>query len=285
MARLLFAHAHPDDESSKGAATAARYVDDGHDVVLVTMTDGAAGEILNKAMSHVALADLPVVRADELARATAAIGFTRCHQLGEPDSGWWEDLTEVPDDVFYTREVAPVARRMAALLRDERPHVVVTYSADGGYPHPDHIQTHVVTMRAVELAASADTDLDGEPWDVPRVVYATGFPRERWEAIHHALVERDLDSPYADWFKGIEERGPRDADKPADVRVHVADWFDRRDEALRAHATQVDPDGPWFRIPRDLEVEVFPWETYVLLRGVPYPDDADDLLAGLDVEG
>lgn len=280
--RLLFVHAHPDDESSKGAATAARYADEGAVVVLVTATDGAAGEILNPALEDTDVSALPAIRADELARATRAIGFTRNHSLGEPDSGWHEDLAAVPEDVFYSRPVEGPAHRLAAILRQERPHVMVTYSPDGGYPHPDHIQTHVVSMAAADLAADPSADLAGEVWEIPRIVYATGFPWERVEGVHHAMVARGLTSPYADWIEGADERGQRDADKPCDVRLDVAAWFPRRDEALLAHATQVDPDGPWFRVPRDLEVEVFPWETYVLLRGVPYPDGASDLFDGLD---
>lgn len=279
--RLLFVHAHPDDESSKGAATAARYVDDGAVVVLVTATDGAAGDILNPALEGTDMADLPAIRAAELQAATTAIGFTRIHSLDEPDSGWHEDLATVPEDVFYSRPVDGPARRLAALIREERPHVVVTYSVDGGYPHPDHIQTHVVSMAAADLAADASADIPGEVWEIPRIVYATGFPWERVEGIHHAMVARGLTSPYEEWVAGSDDRGARDADKPCDARLDVAAWFPRRDEALLAHATQVDPDGMWFRVPRDLEVEVFPWETYVLLRGEPYPDGATDLFEGL----
>lgn len=281
--RLLFVHAHPDDESSKGAATAARYVDEGAQVVLVTCTGGEAGEVLNASHPAVEPADLPGVRALELAAAVASIGFTRTAGLGQLDSGWHEDPLTIPEGVFARVPADVPATRLASILREERPHVVVTYPPDGGYPHPDHIQTYTVTMRAVELAADADApDVEGEPWDVPRTVYVTGFPRERTEAIHEALVEQGLESPFAEWFLKMEDRDPRDADAPPDVRVHVADWFPRRDDALRAHATQVDPEGSWFSVPRDVERSVYPWETFVLLRGEPYPPGADDLFAGLD---
>lgn len=281
--RLLFVHAHPDDESSKGAATAARYVDQGARVTLVTCTGGEAGEVLNASHPPVDPSELPGVRALELAEAVAVIGFTRTTGLGELDSGYHEDPADVPDGVFGTVPLDRPARHLATILRKERPHVVVTYPPDGGYPHPDHIRTYEVTMAALPLAADPHAPgVDGDPWQVPRTVYVTGFPRERIEALHAALVARGMDSPYQDWITRMDERGPRDADALADVRVDVADWFDRRDAALRAHATQVDPDGSWFRIPREVEAEVFPWETYVLLDGVPYPPDADDLFAGLD---
>ena len=281
--RLLFVHAHPDDESSKGAATAARYVDEGAEVVLVTCTGGEAGEVLNASHPAVEPAELPGVRALELAAAVSIIGFTRTTGLGQFDSGWHEDLATVPEGVFGSVPLDGPASQLATILRDERPHVVVTYPPDGGYPHPDHIRTYEVTMRAVELAADPDApDVAGAPWDVPRTVFVTGFPRERTEALHEAMVERGLDSPFVDWLERLDERGPRDADVDPDVRVHVADWFPRRDDALRAHATQVDPGGHWFGIPADLESEVYPWETFVLLRGEPFPPGADDLFAGLD---
>ena len=279
--RLLFVHAHPDDESSKGAATAARYADEGAEVVLVTCTGGEAGEVLNAGHPAVDPVELPGVRALELAAAVAAIGFTRTTGLGQCDSGWHEDLDAITDKCFWTVPIDEPATRLAEILRDERPHVVVTYPPDGGYPHPDHIRTHDVTVRALELAADPDADVAGDPWEVPRTVFVTGFPRERTEAIHEALVEKGLESPYEDWIAKIDERGPRDADADPDVRVHVADWVPRRDDALRAHATQVDPEK-WFRVPRELETEVYPWETFVLLRGEPFPPGADDLFAGLD---
>lgn len=281
--RLMFVHAHPDDEASKGAATAARYVDEGAEVVLVTCTGGEAGEVLNAGHPAVDPADLPGVRALELAAAVAAIGFTRAEGLGQLDSGWHEDPSTIPDGTFARVPVDVSASRLATILREERPHVVVTYPPDGGYPHPDHIQTSTVTMRGVELAADPTApDVEGEPWDVPRTVYVTGFPRERTEAIHQAMVEQGLESPFAEWFLKMEDRPPRDADAPADVRVHVGDWLSRRDDALRAHATQVDPEGSWFSVPRDIERAVYPWETFVLMRGEPYPPGADDLFAGLD---
>lgn len=283
-ARLLFVHAHPDDEASKGAATAAKYVDEGARVTLVTCTGGEAGEVLNAGHPAVDPAELPGLRALELAEAVAVIGFTRTTGLGERDSGWHEDLADVPTGVFASVPLDRPASQLATILREERPHVVVTYSPDGGYPHPDHVRTYEVTMRGVELAADPDTrGVDGDAWQVPRVVYVTGFPRERIEALHETMLMRGLESPYEDWIKGFDERGPRDVDAEPDVRVHVADWFARRDDALRAHATQVDPNR-WFRVPHEVEVEAFPWDTYVLLAGEPFPPGADDLFAGLDVD-
>lgn len=281
--RLLFVHAHPDDESSKGAATAAKYVDEGHEVVLVTCTGGEAGDVLNPSHPPVEAMDLPGLRATELATAVAIIGFTRSYLLGYHDSGLPDDPDDIPPGTFASVDVDEPARDLAAILREERPHVVVTYPPDGGYPHPDHIAVYRVTMRAIDLAEKPDGDQSG--WSVPRVVFGTGFPLERTEALHDALVLRGDLSPFEEWFERRMNRPRRDADVPPDVRVDVARWFHRRDDALRAHATQVDPAGEWFSIPRDLEAEVFPWETYVLVKGTPYPAGADDLFVGLEEEG
>ncbi len=277
--RMLFVHAHPDDESSKGSPTAARAVHDGARVVLVCATDGSAGDVLNPNHPEVDAADMPALRDRELAAAVEVIGFQEVHKLGFVDSGLPDDPMDVPTGCFADVPLEESAAALAAVIRSERPHVVVTYPPDGGYPHPDHIRVHTFTMRALELAA--DDGPDGAPgWRVPRTVFGTGFPRTRLEAIHGAMEERGIESPFASW---LENDDVRDADRDPDVRVDVRDFLTVRDDALRAHASQVDPEGRWFDIPRDIEVEVFPWETYVILDGEPAPADADDLFAGLDL--
>jgi len=271
--RLLFVHAHPDDESSKGAATAARYVDDGAHVVLVTCTDGAAGEVLNPSFDTAALdaVGMARVRRDELADAVAAIGFHAVHELGFADSGWHEDPSLVPDGTFARADLDTAARALAEVLVAERPHVVVTYPENGGYPHPDHIMTHLVTVRAVELAAPR--------WQVAKLYAANTFLRERVVALHEAMLGAGLESPYAEWLE--EGRRP---DLVPHARIRCADTFPRRDAALRAHASQVDPDGMWFAVPRDLEREAYPYEAYELLWSlVATALPEDDLFAGLDV--
>ena len=271
--RLLFVHAHPDDESSKGAATAARYVDDGAHVVLVTCTDGAAGEVLNPSFDTAALdaVGMARVRRDELADAVAAIGFHAVHELGFADSGWHEDPSLVPDGTFARTDLDTAAQALADVLAAERPHVVVTYPENGGYPHPDHIMTHLVTVRAVELAAPR--------WQVAKLYAANTFLRERVVALHEAMLGAGLESPYAEWLE--EGRRP---DLVPHARIRCADTFPRRDAALRAHASQVDPDGMWFAVPRDLERSAYPYEAYELLWSlVATALPEDDLFAGLDV--
>jgi mycothiol S-conjugate amidase len=286
--RLLFVHAHPDDEASKGAATAAHYVDDGAEVVLVTCTGGEAGDVLNPSAEAVDPALMADIRARELEAAVAAIGFTRTYGLGYVDSGYHEDPADVPAGTFSRTPLDEPSRTLAGLLRRERPHVVVTYPEDGGYPHPDHIMNHLVTVRGMELAEDASADLSDTPggslppWRVPKVYAATIFPPERIDALHAAMLEHTGESPFTEW---LEKRADRDPGPDPDARVACGDHFSRRDAALLAHVTQIDPDGFWFGIPRELEREHYPYEGYLLLRSdivVTRPED--DLFAGLDVD-
>ncbi len=285
--RLLFVHAHPDDEASKGAATAARYVDEGAEVTLVTCTGGEAGDVLNPA-AEVGDEDMASIRARELAAAVAAIGFTRTHRLGYRDSGWHEDPGDVPEGVFSRLPIDEPARRLAGILRTERPHVVVTYPEDGGYPHPDHIMTHLVTERAMTLAADAHADLGDAAgagagaWQVAKVYASTIFPAERLEALHAAMLDEHGESPYTKW---LEKRAERRFGPDPDSRIACAGHFERRDAALLAHVTQVDPEGMWFAVPRELERRVYPYEGFLLLRSAVLTRLPEaDLFAGLDPE-
>ncbi len=289
--RLLFIHAHPDDEASKGAATAARYVDEGAEVVLITCTGGEAGDVLNPNVDPVPPDQMASVRAKELADAVAAVGFTRSYQLGYVDSGYHEDPDDVPEGTFARTPLDESSRLIAGLLRRERPHVVVTYPEDGGYPHPDHIMNHAVTIRGMELAEDADADLhdapggDNPPWRVPKVYASAIYPSERVLRLHEALLERGLESPYAEWLERRGQKAEDAVDDTPDARIDCAEWFPRRDAALIAHVTQIDPDGRWFSVPRELEREVYPYESYALLRtDVPFERPEDDLFTGIDLE-
>jgi mycothiol S-conjugate amidase len=298
--RLLFVHAHPDDESSKGAATAARYVDEGVRVVLVTCTGGEAGEVLNPACEPVTPEEMPERRREELLAACAVIGFTARYELGYTDSGYHEDPAGVPEGAFSRVPVDEPARALAAIIRVERPQVVVTYPEDGGYPHPDHIMTYEVTVRALELAEDTTTVLDEiggtagtdgvdgdhddydyvtEPWRVPKLYACHAFPPERIRVLHEGMRERGLESPFEGWMERRAEREPW----PCDALIPVVDWFERRDEALRHHVSQVDPHGMWFAWPRDLERDAYPWECFTRLRSDPTVREVeDDLFGGLD---
>src|SRR5579863_793180 len=156
--RLMAVHAHPDDESSKGAATVARYAAEGVRVLVCTLTGGERGDILNPAMDHPEIkADMARIRRDEMARARRILGVEQ-RFLGFIDSGLpqGEPKPPLPDGCFALTEVAEAAEPLVRAIREFRPHVMLTYNQNGGYPHPDHVMTHLVTVAAFEAASEPD---------------------------------------------------------------------------------------------------------------------------------
>lgn len=280
--RLMAVHAHPDDESSKGAATMARYAEEGVQVLVVTCTGGERGDILNPRLEGdpSVLTDLPRVRRQEMAAAAQALGIEQ-HWLGFVDSGLPEGdpLPELPEGSFARVPLEEATEALVRVVREFRPHVMTTYNEQGGYPHPDHIMCHKVSMAAYVAAGEADQFPDaGAPWEVAKIYYDVGFSKNRVQAIHEAMLERGLESPYTEWLKRWQDRPQREVS----ARVHCADYFEHRDRALLAHATQIDPDGFFFAVPRDVEREVWPVEEFELADskvGVDVPED--DLFAGV----
>jgi len=152
--RLMAVHAHPDDESSKGAATLARYADEGHRVLVVTLTGGERGDILNPAMDlpevHGRIAD---IRRDEMAKAAEILGVEHTW-LGFVDSGLptGDPPPPLPEDCFALTPLDVSTEALVRVVREFRPHVMTTYDENGGYPHPDHIRCHQVSVGAYEVA-------------------------------------------------------------------------------------------------------------------------------------
>jgi mycothiol S-conjugate amidase len=280
-------HAHPDDESSKGAATMARYVREGAQVLVATMTGGERGDILNPAMDRPEIkADIAAVRRAEMARAREILGVQQ-RFLGFVDSGLPEGDPKppLPPGCFALTEVAVAAGPLVRLIREFRPHVMVTYDERGGYPHPDHIMTHRVAVAAFEAAADPDAYPDaGQPWQPLKLYYFASFHGAKYVALHEEMLRRGLESPY---LKIFEERAARTAQRGADehefeitTRVPCGDYFEIRDQALKAHATQVDPDGFW--CPLEVQRSAWPTEDYHLARSVVDTElPEDDLFAGV----
>lgn len=280
----MFVHAHPDDESSKGAGTMARYAKEGHRVSVVTLTDGAAGDILNPAMNRPGVRERMVeIRREELARALEILGVERHVDLGYPDSGYVEDFagdgSALAAGAFYNVPLEDVLARLVPAIRAERPDVLVTYPPDGGYPHPDHIRCHEVSMAALDAAADpARFPEAGEPWRVRKVYYSGAFPRRRVLALHEAALARGLESPFGPWLERMDPNAPDEIT----TSVDVADFLSQRSQALLAHATQIDPEGMWFAIPDEVIREVYPCEDYILARSeVEATLPEDSLFAGL----
>jgi mycothiol S-conjugate amidase len=274
-------HAHPDDESSKGAASTAKYRAEGVDVLVVSCTGGERGDVLNpKAQAAVQEYGIHEVRQREMAEAAAILDVQHAW-LGFEDSGFPQGDEQVPDGCFASLPLAVVTEPLVDLIRRFRPHVLTTYDENGGYPHPDHIRTHEVTMAAVEAAADpGQYPQFGAPWDVPKIYYNQQFSKKRIEALHLAMIDEDLDSPYHEWLTNWEER--TDTFPRVTTRIDAAEYFDVRDRALLAHATQIDPDGQWFAVPREMERQIWPTEDFELARSLVTVDlPEDDLFAGL----
>jgi mycothiol S-conjugate amidase len=263
--RLLAVHAHPDDESSKGAASTARYVAEGVEVMVATCTGGERGDVLNPKL-EVTEADLPSVRRQEMARAAEILGIQHAW-LGFEDSGFPEGdpRPPLPAGCFADLPLEQVSAPLVALVRQFRPHVITTYDEHGGYPHPDHIRTHEVSVEAFDAASDPDRyPGTGEPWTPLKLYYHMTFHKARLMAEHEALLGAGIESPYGEWLDDWEDR-PHDAERLTTL-VPCADYFDVRREALRAHATQIDPDGQWFAVPLDLQRTVWPTEDFQLAR-------------------
>jgi len=283
---VVFVHAHPDDESSKGAGTMARYAKEGYRVTLVTLTDGAAGDILNPAMDRPGIKErMPEVRREELARALEILGVTDAVQLGYPDSGYVEgfegDASVLAPDAFYNVDHDEAVGRLVAVLRDRRPDVLVTYPPDGGYPHPDHLRCHTVSVAAYEAAGDLSAFPEaGPPHRVRKLYWMTSFNATQVRALHTAALDRGLESPFTRW---LEFRDLDTEVDPSTTRVDVGDYLAARKQALLAHATQIDPDGMWFSIPEEVVRDVHPTEDYQLARSDVSADVPEDsLFAGLE---
>jgi mycothiol S-conjugate amidase len=276
-------HAHPDDESSKGAATMARYVDEGVDVLVVTATGGERGSVLNPAMDRPdVLEHMPEIRKAEMARAREILGV-RQEWLGFVDSGLPEGdpLPPLPEGSFGLVDVDEAAGRLVAAIRRQRPHVVITYDENGGYPHPDHVMTHKISVAAFDAAGDPDRYPDaGEPWQPLKLYYHMSFGRARIAQMDEALLAAGLESPYEEWLK--EWDGEDTVTPRITTRVECAEWFPRRDEALLAHATQIDPTSRWFAVPLQLRQQINSTEDYELARSLVDTDlPEDDLFAGV----
>lgn len=293
--RLLAVHAHPDDESSKGAAMMAAYSAAGAEVMVATCTGGEAGSLLNPHYGDdIRLhRDLTSVRRAEMEEAGAALGIEH-RWLGFVDSGLPEGdpLPELPFGTFATLPLEQTAAPLVRLIRSFRPHVIISYDEIGGYPHPDHIRSHEITVAAYQDAGDPEKyPGTGEPWEISKLYYDRAFNPDKYRALHQAFIESGEDSPYADriaWYQRMLENdddssgGFRLTKHEVTTQIHVADFLENRDAALRAHRTQIDPEGHFFMAPNDLIRTTWPWEDYVLIDSrVETKLPETDLFAGL----
>lgn len=281
--RLLTVHAHPDDEASKGASTVARYAAEGIGATLVCCTGGEAGDILNPAMDLPEIReDIAEVRRQELMRAAEIIGYDKVELLGYHDSGMADtEVNERPDN-FWNADLDEAIGRLVAVIRRDRPQVVVTYGDDQRhYAHPDHLRVHDISVPAFERAADPYWYPEtGRPWQ-PLKLYYTVWSRHRMLALHEKFLELGLESPFGEeWMERIRRI---DQDDRVTTMVPIREWYEVREEALLAHATQVDPESPfWFGLPSEVARDVHPFDDYILARSLvdaSYPEH--DLFAGV----
>ncbi|MFI9205218.1 N-acetyl-1-D-myo-inositol-2-amino-2-deoxy-alpha-D-glucopyranoside deacetylase [Streptomyces sp. NPDC053048] len=288
--RLLLVHAHPDDESINNGATMAKYAAEGALVTLVTCTLGEEGEVIPPELAHLA-ADrddtLGAHRMGELAAAMRELGVTDHRFLGGPgcyrDSGMMGAEQNAHPRSFWRADVDEAAASLVEVIREVRPQVLVTYDADGGYGHPDHIQAHRVAMRAAELAAEPAFRRDlGDPYDIAKIYWncvPLSAVEEGFARLREAGREGDL-------FPGIAS--PADVpgvlpDEEVTAAVDTSAYAPAKAAAMRAHATQIAVDGPFFALSNDLGQPLFPTEYYRLVKGrAGAAGREDDLFAGVD---
>jgi len=266
---LLSVHAHPDDEASKGVSTVAAYHAQGVHTVLVCCTGGEEGDILNPAM------DIPdvrrrlsEVRMEELARSAEIIGYDEVVMLGYRDSGMPDTPANERPDCFAR------ATLQEAVGRRTRPQVIITYADDQtGYPHPDHLRVHEISVVAFDAAGDPEAYPElGEAWS-PSKMYYSVWSRARTLAMHEKFIELGLESPYDErWLERPSH------DHRITTVIDISGHTEVRSQALLAHATQVDPTSKfWFGLPPEVARTVHPVEEFILARsrvGGPVATDA-----------
>jgi N-acetyl-1-D-myo-inositol-2-amino-2-deoxy-alpha-D-glucopyranoside deacetylase len=252
---ILFVHAHPDDESIGTGATMAKYAAEGRNVCLVTCTRGEEGEIIPADLRHLPGDELGEYRVGELARACAALGVDDHRFLG--GEGRWRDsgMMGVPsnDDprCFWQADLAEAAAELGRIIREVRPEVIVTYDANGFYGHPDHIQAHRVARRAYEQAAD-------ETW-APSRFYATAVP----------LSALEVGKGPFDRVGSVGEYGFGVPDDQVTTRIEAGTYLEAKVAAMRAHATQITVEPPYYALSNNVGIPLLTAEYYTLLSGEP----------------
>src|SRR5690606_5724643 len=275
--------------SSKGAATTARYADEGHEVLVVSLTGGERGSILNPAMDTPGVLErIHEIRREEMAAAARALGVSH-RWLGFVDSGLPEGdpPPPLPEGCFALVPLEEATEALVRVVREFRPHVITTYDETGGYPHPDHIACHKVSVAAFEAAGDPERFPDaGEPWTPLKLYYSHGFVLRRLEIFAEEYERIGQPFPLQEW---LDQSRKRSAARGGDIMARVTTqiecgkYFHQRDDALRAHATQIDPNGAFFAIPVELQQRLWPTEEFELARTrVRTAIPETDLFAGIE---
>ena len=297
----MLVHAHPDDETIANGVTMARHAAEGGLVTLVTCTLGEEGEVLVPELVHLDAEHedrLAPQRLVELTEAMKLLGVTDFVRLGADgryrDSGMAYDdqgraiaRDVLRDGIFWTADLLEASNDLVALIRDRRPQVLVAYNEIGGYGHPDHVQAHRVAMYGYLLAGVPGYRLDlGEPWTVGRVVWSTMSATRMREAVARLRAAGDTET-----FAGFEDAGDDlpmvSSDAEIAAEIDGTAYVEQKLDAMRAHETQIRPDGTFFAGGKMSVDSMWSHEFYRFAAGTPFPvvDGAvwaDDLFAGLD---
>ncbi len=290
---ILTVHAHPDDEASKGAPTLAMYGDQGVRTVLVCCTGGEEGDLQNPHLREPGQpfhgltpeqekAKLAELRSLELQRSAEIIGFDRVVMLGYRDSGMPDSEANAHPECFANADLDEAVGRLVEVIRAERPQVIITYGDDQrGYPHPDHLKVHDISLPAFERAGDPDWYPElGEPWQPSKMYYST-WSKARIVALHEGMIRLRGESPFDQAW--LDRPGQ---DHRITTKLDIGDYLWARTGSLKAHATQVDPTEPWWFGLDDHQLrEVYPYEDWILARslvGTPAEGELEtDLFAGV----
>jgi N-acetyl-1-D-myo-inositol-2-amino-2-deoxy-alpha-D-glucopyranoside deacetylase len=278
--RLLLVHAHPDDETINNGSTMAMYAALGAEVTLVTCTRGEEGEVLVPDLAHLAAHvndSLGDHRVEELAQAMRALGVTDHRFLGEGltryrDSGMMGTEPNNRPDTFWKADFDEATNYLVKVIDEVKPHIMITYDEFGGYGHPDHIQAHRVAMEAAKKSS----------WDIPKIY---------WNVMPKSVIQEGIDAmkKIGSDFMGAESADDlpfAKDDSFVQARIDGNAYVEQKMDAMRAHATQIEVDGPFFALSNNLGLQVWGYEYYNLVKGVktePFDSDGHetDLFSGL----
>ena len=280
--RMLLVHAHPDDETINNGATMALYAALGANVTLVTCTRGEEGEVLVKDLEHLAAHNTDSLgdhRVEELALAMKALGISDHRFLGEGrikyrDSGMMGTEPNNRPDVFWQANFDEATDDLVKVIEEVKPHVLITYDEIGGYGHPDHIQAHRVAMSAAEKSV----------WNIQKIY---------WNVMPKSVIQEGIDAMKkigSDFFgaESAEDLPFAKDDSFVHAMVDGNAYVEQKMAAMRAHATQIEVDGPFFALSNNLGLQVWGHEFYTLVKGDKHePIDAkgyeSDLFAGIEL--
>ncbi len=283
--RLLLVHAHPDDETINNGVTMAKYAALGAQVTLVTCTRGEEGEVLVNELANLASDKddkLGEHREIELKDAMDELGIKDFRFLGAPSKKWRDSgMMGTPandrDDVFWQADLDEASNELVKIILEIKPQVLITYDEFGGYGHPDHIKAHRVAMRAAELAANQGWQVNKIYWNtMPRSVIQMGIEKMKEVGSDFFGAESADDLPFAK------------PDELVSTVVNAPEYVPAKLAAMKAHATQISVDGPFFALSNNLGLSVWGDEYYTLVKGEKSaPFDANgrelDIFAGINI--